>query len=295
MMGSFNALILYIDCAYHRRRFRSRPANRGSMSFLSRIDGGRGGRGGVAGWGLSYGDVRPHHVLALYGARELIRSTSAYRRLSRYVSDLVLNLLSRGTDSLIPLIYKGFVPDALIRLGIRIRLRDHLAILASDGAEEGLRTKMDIVSKLRSMPVALATDEANEQHYEVPAKFYDLCLGPRKKYSSGLWESPDATFEESEIAMLNLYCERAGIVDGMSVVDLGCGWGSMTLHLAENFPNCKITGISNSHSQREYILRTAKERGYDVNNINVVTCNVSDDQGALDVVKGNDRVISIEM
>jgi cyclopropane-fatty-acyl-phospholipid synthase len=121
------------------------------------------------------------------------------------------------------------------------------------------------------MPVAIATDAANAQHYEVPARFYDLCLGPCKKYSSGLWETPTTTFEESEIAMLDLYCARAQLQDGMSLVDLGCGWGSLTLHLAAKYPHSKITGISNSHSQRAYILQTAAERGLKVENITIVT------------------------
>lgn len=145
------------------------------------------------------------------------------------------------------------------------------------------------------MPIAINTSEANDQHYEVPAEFYDLSLGPRKKYSSGLWPNASTTFEESEIAMLELYCERAQLQDGMSIVDLGCGWGSLTLFLAEKYRNAKITGISNSSSQREYIMRTAKERGLNVDNIKIVTCNVADDQGALDIVKDNDRVLSIEM
>ena len=103
------------------------------------------------------------------------------------------------------------------------------------------------------------------------ARFYDLCLGPRKKYSSGLWPKPNTTFEESEVAMLELYCQRAGVQDGMKIVDLGCGWGSLTLHLAERYPACQITGISNSASQREYILKTAAARGYNVANINIIT------------------------
>lgn len=95
--------------------------------------------------------------------------------------------------------------------------------------------------------------------------------------------------------MLDHYCKLANVKDGMSIVDLGCGWGSLTLHLAERFPNANITGISNSHSQRQYILATAKKRGYNVNNITIVTCNVSDDKGALNVVKGNDLVMTVEM
>jgi cyclopropane-fatty-acyl-phospholipid synthase len=154
---------------------------------------------------------------------------------------------------------------------------------------------MAIIEELKTMPTAIATDEANDQHYEVPAAFYDLSLGPKKKYSSGLWPNKNTTFEESEVAMLDLYCERAQLEDGMSIVDLGCGWGSLSLHLLEKYPNAKITGISNSNSQREYILKTAKDRGLNYQNIQIVTCNVSDDKGALDVVKDNDRVMSIEM
>jgi cyclopropane-fatty-acyl-phospholipid synthase len=176
-----------------------------------------------------------------------------------------------------------------------LRLRDHLLLLRDESCITEQDSKMKIVQQLKTMPVAINTDEANDQHYEVPSEFYTMCLGPRKKYSSGLWPSKNTTFEESEVAMLDLYCERAQLKDGMHIVDLGCGWGSLTLHLAEKYPNCKITGISNSHSQREYILQTAKDRGYNVDNITIVTCNVSDDKGALDVVKGNDRVMSIEM
>ena len=98
---------------------------------------------------------------------------------------------------------------------------DHLNILASEGATEELEQKLQIVEKLKTMPIAIATDEANQQHYEVPAKFYDLCLGPRKKYSSGFWPNPRTTFEESEVAMLDKYCALAGIEDGMKIVDLG--------------------------------------------------------------------------
>ena len=165
--------------------------------------------------------------------------------------------------------------------------------------------KMAIVEELKSMPIAIETDAANDQHYEVPSKFYDLCLGPNKKYSSGLWPESmggrNITLEQSELAMLDLYLERAQIQDGMNVVDLGCGWGSLTLHLASKFPNCKITSISNSRSQRDYILNTAKERGYNVDNLRVVTCDVSrwDDeeyaQQVLDGIANNDRVMSIEM
>jgi cyclopropane-fatty-acyl-phospholipid synthase len=239
----------------------------------------------------SYTTIRPHHLLVLYTTLSFLKTTKLYR----YLTDGILRLATKGTDLAIPFVYTGLCPDYFIRLGIRIRCRDHLAILKQEGAEADHSTKMEIIEGLKAMPTAIATDEANAQHYEVPAAFYDLSLGPRKKYSSGLWLNKNTTFEESEVAMLDLYCERAQLKDGMSIVDLGCGWGSLSLHLLEKYPNAKITGISNSHSQKEYILRTAKERGLNYENINIVTCNVSDDKGALDVVKGNDRVLSIEM
>lgn len=237
----------------------------------------------------SYNAIRPHHFILLFASTTLL---SPY---TKTFSKKVLRYLSILSDLAIPLVYNGMIPDCLIRFGIRVRLRDHLNILSSTHAETEMTKKQAIIGELKASPIAIKTDEANEQHYEVPAAFYDLCLGPRKKYSSGFWPSKDTTFEESEVAMLEMYCERAGVKDGMKIVDLGCGWGSLTLFLAEKYPNVKITSISNSHSQREFILRTAKERGLKVENINVITCNVNNDQGALDVVKDNDLVISIEM
>ena len=98
-------------------------------------------------------------------------------------------------------------------------------------------------------------------------------LGPKLKYSCGYWPDSATTLEESEVHMLDMYCERAGIVDGMNVIDLGCGWGSVTLHVAQKFPRCTVTGISNSNSQREYILATAKQRG--LKNVNVLTGDIT--------------------
>lgn len=238
-----------------------------------------------------YDQVRPHHLFLGMCGLKILASSKAYRQ----VSEKILSILSGLTESFIPLIQLGVVPDFIIRWGIRLQLLDHLNILRAESAEQEMKDKMKIIDKLKNSPIAIKTDEANEQHYEVPAKFYDLCLGPRKKYSSGLWPNKSTTFEESELAMLNKYCQLAGVKDGMSIVDLGCGWGSLTLHLAENYPNAKITGISNSNSQREYIMSTAKARGYNVKNITIITCNVADDKGALDVVKGNDLVMTVEM
>mmetsp|Transcript_38719 Transcript_38719/g.44224 ORF Transcript_38719/g.44224 Transcript_38719/m.44224 type:complete len:415 (+) Transcript_38719:189-1433(+) len=245
-----------------------------------------------AGMPRDYRSIRPHHVVLLYSATRLLSSTKLYKKLT----DLLLSALSRTTEILIPAVYIGLVPDFLIRLGIRIQCRNHLAVLNDEEVELEQKQKMEIVEELHNMPIAIKTDEANDQHYEVPAKFYDLCLGPCKKYSSGLWPNSKTTFDESEVIMLDLYCERAGVKDGMHIVDLGCGWGSLTLHLIAKYPNCKITSISNSNSQREFILSTAEKRGNNVENITVITCNVANDtEHKLDVVKDNDLVMTVEM
>ena len=142
---------------------------------------------------------------------------------------------------------------------------------------------------MSSGPVAESVQAANEQHYELPAEFLGLILGPRRKYSGCLWERPEGTLAQAEEAMLSLSCERAGIEDGMRVLDLGCGWGSLSLWLAERYPAGTVLGVSNSHSQREWILGEAARRG--LSNLSVVTADVN--EFAPDGVF--DRVMSIEM
>ena len=269
----------------------------------------------------SYDDIRPHHLIVLYSSYHVLSSILSSSRLVDKLKTHLANhatvLVSKLSDVCLPLLYSPvtafLVPDALIRFAIRIRCSHTLIELEQNGAEKNQEQKMAIVNELKTMPIAIATDEANEQHYEVPAKFYDLCLGHNKKYSGSIWPFKSSVYgigkgmtleeslDKSEEAMLDLYVERAQIKDGMHVVDLGCGWGSMSLWIAKKFPNCKITSISNSHSQREYILNTAKARGYNVDNINVVTCDASkwEDEGyfkeKLGNVTNNDRVVSIEM
>jgi cyclopropane-fatty-acyl-phospholipid synthase len=144
---------------------------------------------------------------------------------------------------------------------------------------------------MSSGPVAESVDAANQQHYELPAEFLGLILGPRRKYSGCLWPWPEGSgsLAEAEEAMLALSCSRAGIEDGMRVLDLGCGWGSLSLWLAERYPGCSVMGVSNSGSQREWILGEAARRG--LSNLSVVTADVND--FAPDV--RFDRVMSIEM
>jgi cyclopropane-fatty-acyl-phospholipid synthase len=149
---------------------------------------------------------------------------------------------------------------------------------------------MDFVRELKSMPIAVKTREANEQHYEVPTEFFKYVLGPRMKYSSGLWPTRHTSFEESEEAMLALSCQRAQLENGQRVLELGCGWGSLTLWMAEKYPDSRILGVSNSRTQKEYIMGEAARRG--LRNVEIHTANVAE----LDLPHGEfDRVVSVEM
>jgi cyclopropane-fatty-acyl-phospholipid synthase len=191
--------------------------------------------------------------------------------------------------SLIQLCERGLVPDALTRLGIRRmcaqRLREEHEGDAV-AAWEQYRRRLD---DLRRSAVAIETDAANRQHYEVPARFFELCLGKRLKYSSCYYPRGNETLDQAEEAMLALYGERAQLADGQRILELGCGWGSLTLWMAERFPDARITGVSNSHGQREHILAQAASRG--LRNVEILTCDVN----VLSLDRRFDRVVSIEM
>ena len=191
--------------------------------------------------------------------------------------------------SLIDLCERGLIPDALTRMGIRRlcaqRLRDEHAGNAI-AAWERYRGLLD---ELRQSAVAIETEAANEQHYEVPARFFELCLGKRLKYSSCYYPSGNESLDQAEEAMLALYGERAELADGQEILELGCGWGSLTLWMAERYPKAKITGVSNSHGQRQHILARAAERG--LSNVEIITCDVN----ALSLDRQFDRCVSIEM
>jgi cyclopropane-fatty-acyl-phospholipid synthase len=159
--------------------------------------------------------------------------------------------------------------------------------------EEQVKYKMDYVKDLRSRKMlAEATEDANKQHYEVPAALYDHVMGPWKKYSCGLWPKGCRTLDESEDVALRTVCERAQITADapLRILDMGCGWGSFTLYCATHFPNVSITSVSNSNSQREYINNQCKLRG--LTNVNVITCDINVFDGA---GREFDRVVSIEM
>jgi cyclopropane-fatty-acyl-phospholipid synthase len=177
------------------------------------------------------------------------------------------------TPLVLPIVERNLIPDAIIRLGIRRELEMELLKVSTLTVEEKATKLREFVEEIKKLPIAIQTNLANSQHYEVPDEFFQLMLGPRMKYSCGYWPKANTTLEESEVLMLEMYCERAGLVDGMTIIDLGCGWGSVTLYVAQKYPKSKVTGISNSNSQREYILATAKARG--LNNVNVLTGDIN--------------------
>ncbi len=183
----------------------------------------------------------------------------------------------------------GLVPDSVIRTGIRRLLEAKLAEIKADDNEVAAATLNEFVDMMRQSPIALVPEIANEQHYEVPASFFDLVLGKHRKYSCGYWPEGVTTIDDSERAALELTVERAGIEDGMRVLDLGCGWGSVSLYIAEQFPQATVVSVSNSRSQKAHIDARARERGLD--NIEVITCDMND----FDIDSRFDRVVSVEM
>jgi cyclopropane-fatty-acyl-phospholipid synthase len=179
----------------------------------------------------------------------------------------------------------GLLPDPLVRLGVRRMVAGR----ARRAAEEGVDAHERFVASLADAPIALHTDEANAQHYEVPVEFFRTVLGPRLKYSCCWFDGPGATLADAEEAMLALTAERAGIEDGMRVLDLGCGWGSLSLWLAEHFPRCEITAVSNSKRQGESIQADADAWGFE--RLEVRTADVN----AFVPEHRYDRVVSVEM
>ncbi|KAE9374523.1 cyclopropane-fatty-acyl-phospholipid synthase-like protein [Stipitochalara longipes BDJ] len=184
----------------------------------------------------------------------------------------------------------GYLPHAVIRIGIRRQLRDRIGLIRSTSLEEAYKRKMSYVELLRSRPIAIETATANEQHYEVGTGVLIACLGPRMKYSSCLYPKGGETLAQAEIAMLETYVEKAQLKDGMSILDLGCGWGSGALYYAEVLPNSKVTAFSNSRTQKIYIDQKAKEKG--LKNLTVITGNVVDYEFEKECF---DRVLSIEL
>ncbi|MGI9542754.1 MAG: SAM-dependent methyltransferase [Cyclobacteriaceae bacterium] len=181
---------------------------------------------------------------------------------------------------------RNLIPDLLIRLGIRRLCKQRLK---QEGQSYSLENYSALLDELKASPIAINTEAANEQHYEVPADFYKYVLGKHLKYSCGYWEESQQDLDQSEEDMLRLSFERADLQDSQDILELGCGWGSLTLFMADQFPQSRITAVSNSASQKSYIDQQAKDRG--LNNVTVLTADMND----FDTKAQFDRVVSIEM
>jgi cyclopropane-fatty-acyl-phospholipid synthase len=194
---------------------------------------------------------------------------------------------------LIDLMEKGYLPDFLIRWGVKNLCTQRLRSLEQNSLDSYQAYFQDYVENLRSSPVAIATKDANQQHYEVPAEFFHLVLGKNKKYSSCFWEDSCLSLDKAEDRSLQITMDRAELKDGMSILELGCGWGSLSLAMASRFPQSKILALSNSRTQKEYIEQQARDRG--INNLTIMTQDVSHLENLPEGWTQVDRVVSVEM
>ena len=217
----------------------------------------------------------------------------ANKKLGDLLSALDRVYLEQLQPLLLPIVEHHLVPDSVLRLFIRREVGFGVRRVRNLTEEEASKETMDFIAEVKTMPIAVQQQKANDQHYEVPDDFYQLVLGPHLKYSSGYWPRPKMTLEESEVAMLELYCERAELADGLHIIDLGCGWGSVTLYVAAKYPKSRVTSISNSNSQREFIMSMAKKRG--LSNITVYTGDITSFDLPSELHGQADRIISIEM
>jgi len=183
----------------------------------------------------------------------------------------------------------GLLPDPVIRAGIRRLLESKRKEIHSGDVEYAANALNRFVAMMNESPIALVPDVANEQHYEVPAEFFAHVMGDHLKYSCCYWSKGGGTLSEAEEAALELTVQRAGIEDGQNVLDLGCGWGSLSLWIAEHYPNASVTSVSNSTSQREFILEQAGKRS--IRNVDVIVCDMNDFAAR----ERFDRVVSVEM
>ena len=197
--------------------------------------------------------------------------------------------MHNATAALIRWVEQGRVPDAMTRVGIRALLRQRLTTLPTrDCARAALETRA-FVAMMDASPIAAVPELANAQHYELPPEFFVEVLGPRRKYSSCLWSAGVQTLAQAEDESLRVTAERAGIADGMEILELGCGWGAFSLYVAERFPRCRVTAVSNSQGQRGFIEGEARRRG--LANLTLITA----DMNTFAAPGRYDRIVSIEM
>ncbi len=189
----------------------------------------------------------------------------------------------------IELAEQGKLPDWIVRCGIRSLLYYRLWIEKRGNSEDWLEKKKQLINFLKTSALAVEQKAANDQHYELPPEFFEIVLGPRKKYSGSNFVTSQVSLADAEVVALTQITERAGITDGMRILELGCGWGSLSLFMAEKFPKSEIIAVSNSNPQRISIEKIRDNKG--IKNLKIITCDVSDF-----VPEGNfDRIVSIEM
>ena len=197
--------------------------------------------------------------------------------------------MSRALNYAISLGERGLLPDAILRRSIRYLVRQRLGELRLREPEQLARRTGEFVAMMDAAPIAPVPEKANEQHYEVPAALFKLVLGKHMKYSCGYWRTGTDGLDAAEVESLRLTAEHAALEDGMTILELGCGWGSLTLWLAAHYPNSRITAVSNSRSQREHISAEADRRG--LSNIRIITADMNEFR----LEQSFDRVVSVEM
>ncbi len=198
-------------------------------------------------------------------------------------------LSSLASNLAFSLTERGLLPDSAIRAGIRKLCKDRLDEIYAHDCEYGQQQMMQFIASMKQSTIAPLPEKANEQHYEVPADFFHYSLGKHRKYSSCFWLPETKTLDEAEVLALTQTCDHAQLQNGQSVLELGCGWGSLSLWMAEHYPKSSITGVSNSNSQREYIMAQAKARG--LTNLNIMTA----DMNVFEANAQYDRIVSVEM
>ena len=197
--------------------------------------------------------------------------------------------MTAASNTILEWTERGLVPDSVIRAGIRRLCRQRLSDINVDDPETSADRMEAFVAGMNSAPVACLPELANEQHYELPPAFFGQVLGGHRKYSCCYWSKEARTLDDAEAEALQITCQRAGIADGQRVLDLGCGWGSLSLWIAERYPAAEVTAVSNSAPQRAHIEARAAARGLD--NLQVLTR----DMNTFEPEESYDRIVSVEM
>ena len=202
-----------------------------------------------------------------------------------------MNAIGLGIEA----VERGLVPDLVTRRAIRRLCKGRLRDISSAGSEASDASTSRFIDSMRTGPIAPVPQKANEQHYELPPEFFELTLGLRRKYSCCFWSEKRMTLDEAEVAALRITCERAQIGQGQNILELGCGWGSLSLWMAEHYRQSQITAVSNSAPQRKHIETVAAEKG--ITNLQVITADMNDFDPAESIYELGqfDRVVSVEM